>query len=306
MSLPTTSTTVGYPGGDVAGKSPVLAVPVLPDGRWAVVVADTPFHPLDHTWPDQPADTGTLTVAGRAYPVVDCQTAGVGPDGEFAVADDIPVRRGDDSWAWLVLHVVDPADGVEPASLVGAEAVLAVDPERRAALSAAHTACHLMAFALNEALAERWRKEVRTDALGRPDFDNLAMDTSRIGEWTSRDDYRIGKSLRKKGFGSDGLADDLAAVQERANATLAGWVASGAAVRIEVPDTALTARRVWHCALPDGDAHIPCGGSHAHSLADLASVVVGLDLSADGTELTARTTVTPAPAPGGSARISTT
>src|SRR5256885_708887 len=126
-TFPTTSTAVGYPVGEVAGKSPVLAVPVLSDGRWAVVVAETPFHP----------------------------------------------------------------------------------------------------FALNEALAERWRKETRTDALGRPDFDSLAMDTSRIVEWASRDEYRIGKSLRKKGFGAEGLADDLPAIQERANATLARWVAAG-------------------------------------------------------------------------------
>jgi alanyl-tRNA synthetase len=151
-----------------------------------------------------------------------------------------------------------------------------------------------MAFALNEALADRWRKDVRTDALGRPDFDNLAMDTSRIVEWASRDEYRIGKSLRKKGFGAEGLADALPAVQERANATLARWVAAGSAVRIEVPDAALTARRVWHCELPDGDAHIPCGGSHVHSLGELASVGLALELSQDGTSLTARTTVVPA------------
>lgn len=294
MPLPTVSTTVGYPAGELTGRSEVLAVPVLADGRWAVVVAHTPFHPLDHTWPDQPADTGVVTVAGRELAVVDCQTGGVGPEGEFAVAADIPVRRGDETWAWLVLHIVDPVPGVAPESLVGEEALLSVDADHRAALSAAHTACHLMAFALNEALAERWRKEVRTDALGRPDFDNLAMDTSRILEWASRDDYRIGKSLRKKGFGAEGLADDLAAVQDRANATLAGWLASGAEVRLEVPDAALTARRVWHCALPEGDAHIPCGGSHIGSLAELKSVVVELALAEDGTGLTARTTVLPA------------
>ncbi|NUS55817.1 MAG: metal-dependent hydrolase [Streptomycetaceae bacterium] len=295
MPLPTTSTIVGYPAGDVAGKSPVLAVRVLPDGRWAVVVAETPFHPLDHTWPDQPADTGTLTVAGHEMPVVDCQTGGVGPDGAFAVAAGIPVRRGDEAWAWLVLHIVDPVDGLAPEALVGEEAVLAVDADRRAGLSAAHTACHLMAFALNEALAERWRKPgVRTDALGRPDFDNLAMDTSRILDRASRDDYRIGKSLRKKGFTADDLAADLPAIRDRVDATLAHWLATGAPVRIEVPDPALTARRVWHCALPEGDAHIPCGGSHVRSLAELASISVELDLSEDGTEFAVRTAVVPA------------
>jgi alanyl-tRNA synthetase len=281
MALPTISTTVTFPAGATTGESRVLAAPVLPDGRTALVVARTPFHPLDHTWPDQPADTGAVRVGGVDLAVVDCVTGAVGPDGTFAVAEEIPVRRGDEAWAWLALHVVE--GGAEnPLDLVGAPAELVVDAERRARLSAAHTSCHLLAFALNAVLAPRWRKEVRTDSLGRPDFDNLAITRSRMDESGSRDDYRIGKSLRKKGFTSENLDTDLPGIRAEVEALLAQWLKADSDVRIEVPDPALTARRVWHCDLPDGDAHVPCGGSHLGRLGELRSLAIELTMDTEG------------------------
>jgi alanyl-tRNA synthetase len=281
MSLPSASTQVGFPAGAVSGRSTVLACVELPDGRYGVVTGSTPFHPLDHTWPDQPADTGTL--AGRA--VLDCVTGAVSPDGAFALGADIPVRRGEEGWAWLVVHVL-----AEPVA-VGEEVELLVDPDRRAALSAAHTGCHLLALALNAALAPRWRKDPgRSDALGSPDFDSLAMDSSRMDTTASYDVYRVGKSLRKKGFTAEGLAEDLPALTEAVNATLAGWVAAAAAVRVEAPGPELTARRQWHADLPEGHAHIFCGGTHLTHLGELAALSTELRLSEDGTQLTAVTT----------------
>ncbi|SEK75353.1 metal-dependent hydrolase [Streptacidiphilus jiangxiensis] len=280
-SLPDASTQVTFPAGGVADRSTVVACLPLPDGRHGVVVARTPFHPLDHTWPDQPADTGTL--GGQA--VLDCVTGGVGPEGEFALGADIPVRRGDEEWAWLVVHVV-----AEPVA-VGEEVELLVDADRRAALCAAHTGCHLLALALNAALAPRWRKDPgRSDSHGNPDFDSLAMDTSRMDTAASYDVYRIGKSLRKKGFTADGLAEDLPAVTDAVNARLAAWVAADSAVRIEAPGPELTARREWHAELPEGHASIFCGGTHLHHLGELAALSAELRLSEDGSELTVTTT----------------
>jgi alanyl-tRNA synthetase len=281
MSLPTASTQVGFPAGAVAGRSAVLACVELPEGRFGVVTGSSPFHPLDHTWPDQPADTGTL----GGVPVLDCVTGAIGPDGQFAVGADIPVRRGDEAWAWLVVHVV-----AEPVA-VGVEVELVVDADRRAALSAAHTGCHLLALALNGALAHRWRKDPgRSDALGHPDFDSLAMDSSRMDTAASYDVYRIGKSLKKKGFVAEALADELPMITEAVNATLARWVAADAPVRIEAPGPELTARRQWHADLPEGHAHIACGGTHLTHLGELAALGTELRLSEDGTQLTAITT----------------
>lgn len=292
MTLPTTQ--VSFPAGAVTGESTVLAVHSLADGRFGVVTAATPFHPLDHTWPDQPADTGTLTLAGVELPVVDCLTAAVGPESaELLVGADIPVRRGDEEWSWLVLHVLAqaPADDV-----VGLPVTLNVDADRRAALSAAHTGCHLLALALNAALAPRWRKDPgRSDAFGNPDFDSLAMASSVMDTEASTDVYRLGKSLRKKGFTAEAadelpsLADALPAITAEVNTRLAAWVAADAPVRIEVPSPELTARRRWHCELPAGPADIACGGTHLHRLGQLAELQTELTLSQDGSELVATT-----------------
>ncbi len=311
MTLPTTH--VSFPGGAVSGESTVLAVHLLADGRYGVVTAATPFHPLDHTWPDQPADTGTLTLGGVELAVVDCLTAAIGRDGatgtgggEIVVGAQIPVRRGDEDWSWLVLHVLAELPGADAvagtAGIVGAPVTLTVDADRRAALCAAHTGCHLLALALNAALAPRWRKDPgRSDAFGNPDFDSLAMASSVMDTEASTDVYRLGKSLRKKGFtaeaieavegagGLPSLAEALPAITADVNERLAAWVAADAPVRIEVPGPELTARRRWHCELPAGPADIACGGTHLHRLGQLAELRTELTLSEDGSELTAVT-----------------
>ncbi|WP_245679494.1 metal-dependent hydrolase [Actinomadura hibisca] len=265
------STQVTFPAGDTAGRSRVLASVPL-DGGYGVVVARTPFHPLDHTWPDQPGDIGVLRADGVEMRVVDCLTGAVPPGGgELLLGEEIPARRGDEGWAWLVVHEV------ERMVPEGNEAVLAVDEERRAGLSAGHTACHLMALALNAALAERWRKDVRADSLGRPDFDQLAIVSSRIVPGGSRDVYRIGKSLRKKGFVADGLEEELPEVAKAVNETLAGWVAADGPVQVVSPSPALTARRTWRCELPEGTGEIPCGGTHVQRTGALGPVAVRIE-----------------------------
>ncbi|WP_084963115.1 metal-dependent hydrolase [Thermoactinospora rubra] len=271
------TTHVTFPHGQVSGRSTVVAT-VPADGRHGVVVAETPFHPLDHTWPDQPADRGTLD----GSPVLDCVT-GAARDGQVLLGSDIPVRRGDDGWAWLVVHVLD-----RPVP-VGAEVELEADPAYRAALSAGHTGCHLAALALNGVLAGRWRKEVAPDSLGHPDFDQAAITSSRIVEHGSLDVYRLGKSLRRKGFSADGL--DPVEIADQVNEVLKGWVAADAPVWVDAPGPELTARRTWNCDLPVGRATIPCGGTHVTRTGELGGVRV--ELSLEEAALTMRTTVGP-------------
>ncbi|GII05244.1 metal-dependent hydrolase [Planobispora takensis] len=276
------STLVTYPAGDVGGRSAVVGVVPVGD-RHGVIVAETPFHPLDHTWPDQPADTGTIGGA----PVLDCVTAAV-RDGEEAVhlGQDIPVRRGAEGWHWLVVHITGtPLEG---------EVDLVVDARHRRDLSAGHTACHLAALALNAALAGRWRKEIPADGLGSPDFDQTAITSSKITPCGSRDVYRLGKSLRRKGFTADGLAEELPEIARRAEDRLKEWIAADAPVRIDSPGPGLTARRTWHCDLPEGSVGIPCGGTHLSRTSELGTATVTLELSADGSELTMLTAVSPA------------
>ena len=256
-------TLVDYPAGATASRGTVVATVPLASGL-GVVLDRTAFHPVDAGWPDQPADRGTLA----GHPVLDA-VVGASDGGEIVVGRDIPVRKGTEGWAFVVVHVLAADAPVQ----VGDEVDVTVDEGYRRGLSAGHTACHLASLALDAALADAWTKEVGVDALGAPDFEGNACETSRIHEHGSVDGYRVGKSLRKKGFDVTAL-DDLDGIAARANARLAEWVASAAGIRIDRDGEGLADRRRWVCELPGGDAVIPCGGTHLASLGELSSVTV--------------------------------
>jgi alanyl-tRNA synthetase len=289
MTLPATDTIVTYPSGATEGAATVLHIePVETEagGRFAVLLDATPVHPVDAGWPDQPSDRAAISWSGGTASVdaVADQVGGAivaATDGTaLHLGRDIPVRKGTEGWAFVVAHLVTDAPPV------GASVTVAVDDEYRRALSLGHTGCHLASLALNRAMAERWTKEVRPDALGAPNFDAEANDVSRILERGSLDTYRLGKSLRKKGFGTEDIAGALAGIESTVNAILAGWIAENAAVRIDRDGDGLTDRRYWVCALSDGEARIACGGTHATALGDLGSLRATLALEdAAGTPL---------------------
>ena len=266
-------TLVTYPGGATESDGMVIAVQSLPDGRQAVVLDRTAFHPVDAHWPDQLADRGHLRLTGgTAIRIEDAVVAG--SDGaELLLGADVPVRTGTAGWVFVVAHVVA---GDAPVATGDAVTVVA-DADHRRRLSLGHTACHLASLALDRALADAWSKDVPPDALGAPGFDALACRSSRILENGSVDTYRVGKSLRRKGFDAAAF-DDPAALAAWVEEQLASWIATGAEVRVDVEGDSLTARRAWVCALPDGDATIPCGGTHAHSLAELGHAHVRFEV----------------------------
>lgn len=270
------STIVSFAGGDLTGSSTVARVET--SSRGTVVVVDaTPFHPVDHTWPDQPGDTGELSAEGNAVRIAEAVMAAVSDEGEFAVGAEIPVKRGVEGWTWLVGH---PIDGDAPAWLAeGARVELSVDAPRRAGLSRGHTACHLASLALDIALADLWRKDPGSDALGNPNFEARANQFSRIHEDGAVDEYRLGKSLRRAGFDTETFATTLEVRETAINSQLATWVASGATSRVVPEGPTIVDRRSWHCELPDGDAEILCGGTHVESLSEFVSISVSLDLT---------------------------
>jgi alanyl-tRNA synthetase len=289
MTLPTSDTVVLYPLGTVDNDATVLHIESLPDGRAAVLLDRTSVHPVDAAWPDQGPDRAVLRTASASLPVLDC-IVGASDGDRLAVGDDAP-RPGTEGWAFVVVHVVEEGSALGSGLTEGSRVTVEVDAEHRRALSLGHTACHLASLALNEALADRWTKQPKTDALGRPDFDKEAIESSVIVPWGSRDRFRLNKSLRRKGLPTDGLGDGLAALGERIDATLAQWVEAAADVRIERDGDLLTDRRYWVCELPEGTARIACGGTHATSLAELESVRVGLAIEDDdGTPVLVMTT----------------
>jgi alanyl-tRNA synthetase len=274
VTLPTADTVVLYPAGATTAEARVLHIEPIPGdfepGRAAVILDQTPFHPVDVAWPDQEPDQGVIRAGDAVAAVLDC-VVGATDGSELFLGADIPVRKGTEGWAFVVAHVIAQPDELDEGDSVTAE----VDAAYRAPLSAGHSGCHLASLALNAALAGAWSKEVGSDGLGSPDFDGTAIDSSTIFENGSRDVYRVGKSVRKKGFDPSAL-DDLPAVAAAANATLASWIAAGGAIRIDREGEGLTDRRYWVAELPGGEVRIACGGTHVTSLAELGAVTVAL------------------------------
>ncbi len=285
MPLPQQDTAVTFPSGGLTGRS-VVEFMEPRDGRTLVLTRQTPFHPVDPRWPDQGPDQGSIDVDGLPITVLEC-IVGATDGAALFVGDDIPVRRGEPGWAFVVVHLLPDGAVIDE----GDEVQLSVDPAYRSALSAGHTGCHLAAMALNAALANRWRKPVRADGLGHPDFDQLAIVSSRIEPDRAVDTYRIGRSLRKKGFDGDGLGHALPGIIADANSRLASWVATGAPIEVRVSGPGLTDLREWVCALPSGTQQIPCGGTHLGSLAEVDSVAVAIELDEELGELVMRTSV---------------
>ena len=158
--LPLVDTVVTFPAGGLISEATVLAVVELSDSGWAgatgMVTDISPFHPVDPGWPDQGPDSGIAIIAGCAVEVVDV-VLGATQGGNLLISTNIPVRRGEPGWAFVVVHVLAPAG---PIPSVGERVELRVDPVHREALSFGHTACHVAGLALNAALADQWRKPV--------------------------------------------------------------------------------------------------------------------------------------------------
>lgn len=286
MTLPATDTVVSYPSSAVTGTGTTVHVEPLGDGRTAVLLDATPCHPVDAGWPDQGADRATLTWGSSSATVLEC-VIGATDGHELFLGSDIPVRKGTEGWVFVVAHLID---GTPPA--VGETVTVTVDADYRESMSLGHTGCHLASLALNRALADRWTKEAAEDALGAPNFDALAIASSTILPFGSVDTFRLNKSLRRKGFTTDGLADDLPAIETSLNASLATWIAGNTAVSIRREGDRLTDRRYWECTLPEGEVSIACGGTHTHSLGALGAFSATLALSDDnGTTVLTMTSV---------------
>ena len=276
MTLPRTDTRVTYPAGELVAETRVVHLEPLPDGRTAVLVESTSFHPVDAAWPDQPADRGVLRAGALELPIVDAVVGA--SDGErLFLGAEVPARPGAEGWAFVVAHLVADASGLAVGDAVRIEA----DGDYRTALSTGHTACHLAALALNAAVAGRWSKEARLDGLGHPDFDATAITRSSILENGSLDRYRLNKSLRRAGFDAASFLDGLAELDADVESRLAIWVGSSAPVRIERDGDGLSDRRYWVCELPEGTVRMACGGTHVRTLGEFDGIRVGFSAGED-------------------------
>jgi alanyl-tRNA synthetase len=256
---------VTYPAGSTVERSTVAAVTYL-DEEALFAVGRTPCHPESPRWPDQPADHCTLECNGTRTNVQAQEgyllggELGLGrPPEELSSAAEPDHSR--QSLA-CVVHSV-PA---ELAPAVGELVTLRVDERYREALSRSHSRCHLVSLALNAALREAWRKDPSAwDSLGNPDFDKLAIVSSKIEEGGSLDSYRVGKHVRKAGFSVEALSDPDALARDVRDLAET-WLLSSPRVLVAPGECPLAERRTWSCELPEATASFPCGGTHPSRL----------------------------------------
>lgn len=284
----TDGTIVTFAGGSLAETARVQLAAEA-DGQGIVVTDRTPFHPQSLTWPDQPGDRGALVLAdGRKVGVRDSREAVLNVATGMLLAGDAALgqRRGDPDLRAVVLHLLDTG----PLPQVGEEVGLAVDKAYRDALSLQHTGVHLAALALNQCAAPFWSKDAQDpDTLGFANLDQAAITRSEIGTAASLDVYRLGKSLRKRGFDRDAFVADLAARVVTINATLATMLAVSAKVILTPSEGQLGDRRQWSTRLGGREASMPCGGTHVADLSQIARITVELQPVEDGFAMTTTT-----------------
>ena len=199
------------------------------------------------------------------------QRTGVLSVGEEARA----LKRSDPDLTSVVLHVTEAAPTTKAVTLE-------VDATFRAALSLQHTGVHLAALALNRVASGFWSKDPKDpDSLGAPNLDKAAVTRSEISEEASTDHYRLGKSLRKKGFDAAGFLADLPARATEMNEALRGLLASPAPIRVSPAEGALADRRLWSTRLNGADIAMPCGGTNLTGLAELTEVMVSMGPTED-------------------------
>lgn len=148
------STIVTFPIGSLVETSMIIYT--QPDDKnpnqTFIVTESTPFHPVDNNWPDQPADHGVIQLGEISLEVIDVLTGAINlASGSMFIDKKIKdIRRGEDGWAFFVVHVTKDFPNHHLDTLLGKEALLKVDHLYRKTISASHTACHLMALALNK------------------------------------------------------------------------------------------------------------------------------------------------------------
>ncbi|MCL2912580.1 alanyl-tRNA editing protein [Shewanella corallii] len=246
-----------------------------------LVTDQTPFHPVSHIWPDHPADKGTVTIDGQGIEVIDCLTGAWDVDNQqLYVGKAIPVKRDEPGWHFVVVHQL--AGNISLTT--GTEVELSVDADYQQSLSRPHSGAHLSALALNKVLQQNfWRKEAgRLDALGQYDFHSYAEETSFVTPHACIDTYRMGKTLKKRGFNNDDFVAALAEVAAEVNAQLSEWLATDQTITMHREGDTLTDSRYWQTQLDGKPVSIPCGGTHVVNMSELKGLHIELKRNEDG------------------------
>jgi len=285
-------TLVTYPQGDLDSTSRCVGVVRLRPENDAemtgVITETTAIHPVSSTWPDQPADKGRMRLDSKDFELAGAIETTIARSGsELGLFPRVPKRRVDAEEAFeVVLHLIKGSVPVE----IGMQIEFSADSDFRENLSRGHSICHLQAIALNQTLADYWKKAVdRIDSLGHPDFDQIAITSSKIHENSSVDVYRVGRSLRKKGFNAERLINDHEEIRGACEAQLRAWIASGYEIEVSGDGGRLGDRRNWSCKMESVTLSMPCGGTHIPNTLEIGDAQIEWALSPENDFLTVTT-----------------
>ncbi len=288
--IPQTSTQITYPSGATQARSTIEDVVQKPGNNHAIgiVTKVTCMHPRDFRWPDQPADRGSLLINGKLVSVTDTVKARV-IEGGYQIDKDITLQRGKESSeaTLVVIHCLDEMIDAR----TGDNVDISVDQDYRFSISSGHSASHLLTLGLNEVLSDFWKKVPRIDENGFPAFTEMTLVKSEISEFACQDTFRIGKSLKKKGFDAELLWQSLPEIEMKLNEFIDNIVSDNSAkVLMRPSECSINEHRKWH--LDANRSYTKsCGGTHLTNFSQISHMRVAL--SQGDQVLIAKSVVTP-------------
>jgi|GEM_PF-184852 len=281
---------VCFPAGKTQLQTKIVDVIEHNNLTW-LVLEETPVHPRDFRWPDQPRDKARFSLHDldlkdsnqSSFPLIDAVKILYTTQGYLIDTDIKYSQKEMPEDAYLVVgHCIDASqidiDNIQ--ALKGQNLAVIVDESQRAAYSTGHSIGHLFSFALNEILSPYWRKPVPTDARGFQDFVSLSLDESKVSNFSTTDKYRLGKSLRKSGFNTADMLAQLPQIMGTIETTLAQWLALQPIAWIESQGLGLGDSRVWHCTIGSESLSMFCGGTHLKSFADIQKIDIKYNFDA--------------------------
>lgn len=288
------TTKSSYYSGSLFEIAKIVAVSkISKDSMFAVVTDISPFHPVNYSWEDQPSDSGRMIIEDRSIDIVKTViSASDRYSNEIVYHHDIKgfiQDRNPGNIDFGIAHFIFTDDSILTKS--GAMISLEVNQLYRNKLSLAHSACHLMALALNKVTAEYWKKNIANDSLGNPDLDNLAIVRSKITALSSKDIFRLGKSIRKKGLDTQSILSDINQLAEKIEKTVNQWILSGGEITLSSNNDNVISKKTWHCRIEGKEVSIPCGGTHVKNISEIKRVKVEAEKSLAQPEITLYTSV---------------
>ncbi|MEW6685791.1 MAG: hypothetical protein AB1393_06240 [Candidatus Edwardsbacteria bacterium] len=270
--------------------------------RYLLVTDKSPFHPLDYFWKDQPGDRGLIKTEDVTLKISDTVTWPIQKQSQtLSYSPNLNIKRSDPNYILLTAHVIEtitkggdifPLEEIFSLGLIGKNVRMEVDKEYRDSLSRPHSASHLMSLALNKVLDPLWRKDYSRDSLGNRNFDSAAISRSTISPNVSTDTYRLGDSLRKKGFSSDVLLANIEEYSKKIEETIAEWCKlKDVEVIMNGKGDFLGSYWTWNTIVDGKNVSIPCGGTHVGRIGEIVPISIEMKYNAETKEMTIVTSI---------------